>query len=212
MTQIKNIIFDLGGIFIDIDYNATREAFIKIGIVNIDELYQQDYVSILFEDLEIGAISENDFYDGLRKICKLPLTNQQIKAAWNKMLGNFWIDRLQFAEQLKEKFQVFLLSNTNSIHYKAFQKIFSHQYPTDNIENYFHQTYYSHEIGLRKPNTGSYLKIIQDQNLNITETLFIDDTLKNIEGAKLLGLTTLHLTNELIFEKELIKALKLQHQ
>lgn len=211
MTHIKNIIFDLGGIFIDIDYAATREAFINLGLTDIDKLYQQDFVSDLFENLEIGAISEDDFYDGLRKTSQLSLTNHQIETAWNKMLGSFWGKRLQLAKQLKENHQVFLLSNTNIIHYKAFQNVFSLQFPENSLESHFHQAYYSHQMGLRKPNAECYLKIIQDHQLNISETLFIDDTLKNIEGAKLIDLITFHFTNDLDFEEELHKLLNFQH-
>lgn len=193
MSVFKNIIFDLGGVFIDINYAATRNAFIDLGIKNFDELYQQDFVSTLFEDLEVGKISEKDFYDEFRIISNSNLKNNEIEKSWNAMLGKFWIERLEFVSSLKAHFNVFLLSNTNEIHQKCFEKMFEDEFPTKNLLNYFNQVYYSHEMGLRKPNADCYLKIIEEHHLKASETLFIDDTYKNIEGALRVELQILHL-------------------
>ncbi len=199
MTKIKNIIFDLGGVFININYSATRSEFIELGIKNFDELYQQDFVSTLFENLEIGKVCEIEFYNEFRNISNSNLTNEQIKKAWNAMLGKFWIDRLEFAKSLKENYKVYLLSNTNVIHSDAFISEFQSEYHDDDLDSYFHKTYYSHKIGLRKPHSNCFLKIVEENKLEATETLFIDDTLKNIEGAQKIGLKILHLKSEMSF-------------
>ena len=96
MSKIKNIIFDLGGVFLQVNYQKTEDAFVKLGITNFAEYYKQDFVSTLFEDLEIGSISPQEFYDGLRNIKQSSLTNQQIEIAWNAMQGNFLEERLSF--------------------------------------------------------------------------------------------------------------------
>lgn len=208
--SIKNIIFDLGGVLIKIDYNKTREAFINLGIKNFDEYYQQDYVSKLFEDLEIGKISSTDFYFEFRKITNSQLTNFQIAEAWNAMLGEFWIDRLNWLDDLKSNYGIFLFSNTNEIHYRAFIKLFENTMPNKSFSNYFIKDYYSHIMGERKPNEKSFKTILAQQNLISKETLFIDDTLKNIEGAKLCGLQTLHLLPNTDLKLAVIDCLSVQ--
>lgn len=208
MAKIRNIIFDLGGVFIEVDYAATRKAFIDLGIKNFDDLYRQDFVSTLFEDLEIGKISERDFYNQFRFILNSQLSNEQIKKTWNAMLGNFWMNRLEFAMVLKERYQVFLLSNTNEIHLKCFEKIFKQAYPTKIFSQYFHQVYYSHKMQLRKPNADCYLKILHEHHLLARETLFVDDTLINIQGAQKVALKTLHLKPHMNLIKSVSQFLK----
>lgn len=195
--MIKNIIFDLGGVFIKIHYEKTSQAFKDLGITNFDDFFKQDFSNDLFEKLEIGAISPNDFYNKFRELTSKNLSNQQIQAAWNAMLGSFWQDRLDWLEGISKQYNIYLFSNTNIIHYYAFMQ----QYHAENktrkpLNDYFIKAYYSQNIGLRKPTVASYNFIIKEQQLNPTETLFIDDTLKNIQGAALAGLQTLHLTED----------------
>lgn len=212
MSNIKNIIFDFGGVFIDIDYNATRKAFLNLGIKNFDNLFKQDYVSNLFEDLETGKINEQDFYFQFNSITKSQLTKEQIKRAWNAMLGNFWMERLEFAKTLKASYKVLLLSNTNEIHFKSFDKSFKKKFPTNNFSNYFHQVYYSHEVGMRKPNADCYLRILKDHQLSANETLFVDDTLKNIEGAQKVALQILHLKPHMDLTESVSRILKFPYE
>lgn len=190
-SKIKNIIFDLGGIFIKINYQKTEDAFVQLGIKNFNEFYKQDFVSSLFENIEVGAITPQQFYDGIRDIAKINLTNEQIESAWNAMLGDFWVDRLHWLNTIKNQYNIFLFSNTNEIHYKCFMKMYDGLQLPNTFSSYFIKDYYSHTLGLRKPTTESYNTILQEQNLVASETLFIDDTLKNIEGAKSVGLQTI---------------------
>ncbi|MFY8091705.1 MAG: HAD family hydrolase [Chitinophagaceae bacterium] len=195
--MIKNIIFDLGGVFIKIQYQKTSQAFKDLGITNFDDFFKQDFCNDLFEQLEVGKVNDIEFYTQFRALTNTNLTNHQIKDAWNAMLGSFWQDRLDWLEGISKRFNIFLFSNTNAIHYNAFMQ----QYHAENstrkpLNNYFIEAYYSQNIGLRKPTVASYQYIIDEQKINPNETLFIDDTLKNIEGAKLAGLQTLHLTED----------------
>ncbi len=193
MQAIKNIIFDLGGIFLDINYQLTKEAFINLGIKNFDDLFTQHHANDLFEDLETGKISEIEFYDLLRKEANINLSNDQIKTAWNALLGSFPLKRLQWLEVIKQKYNIYLFSNTNQIHYDAFMKIYEAETGKRDFNQHFIKAYYSQNMGLRKPYPESFLYIINEQNLLPVETLFIDDTIKNIEGAKSIGLQTIHL-------------------
>ena len=194
MKQVKNIIFDLGGIFLNIDYLKTEQAFIDLGVANFRELYNQHFASTLFEDLETGKISAASFYENFRKLGSINLADEQIRHAWNAMLLDFPVDRLYWLETMKNKYKIFLFSNTNQIHYDCFIEIANDVMGNkQNFNDYFIKAYYSHTLGLRKPYKESFIKILEEQNLVAAETLFIDDTLKNIEGAQLAGLQTIHL-------------------
>jgi len=188
MKKIKNIIFDLGGIFIELSYQKTEEAFVSLGVANFHELFTQHHSSPLFADLETGKISEFEFYDGFRQLLNIELTNQQIKDAWNAMLLNFHPERLSWLEEISKKYQTYLFSNTNIIHYNAVQKIFRENTGNSNFNDYFIKAYYSHELGLRKPDVEAFMEILKRENLVAEETLFVDDTPKNIEGAKQAGM------------------------
>ncbi len=193
MEQIKNIIFDLGGVFLNIDYPKTQIAFEKSGVVNFHDLFTQHHASPLFENLEIGKISAVEFYDEFRSLSKTNLSNEQIEIAWNAMLLDFPKERLDWLQKIKLKYNIFLFSNTNQIHYDAFMKIYRDNFQADNFNAHFIKAYYSQNIGLRKPYPESFEYILAEQQLDRSQTLFIDDTEKNIEGAKKVGLQTIHL-------------------
>lgn len=193
MSNIKNIIFDLGGVFMNLDYRKMEQSFIDLGITNFSELFTQHHSSPLFEDLETGKISNEEFYAGLRKIAQVNLSDSQIRDAWNAILLDFPAERIDWLVEIKKKYNIYLFSNTNQIHYDAFMEIFKSQTGKHDFNQYFIKAYYSQELGLRKPYKESYQKIIDEQKLIPAETLFIDDTLKNIEGAKQVGLQTFHL-------------------
>lgn len=191
MQKIKNIIFDLGGIFIDIHFSKTENAFKNLGVVNWSQFYTQSTASALFENLETGKINPEEFYEGFRKESGVALTDEQIKNAWNAMLGTFPLERLQWLKGVKKRYNIYLYSNTNLIHYIAFQKIFKECTGEQNFDDYFITAHYSHDLGVRKPYPESFLQLLEIENLNPDETLFIDDTAKNIEGAKQAGLQTI---------------------
>src|SRR6185437_709528 len=111
MQNIENIIFDLGGVLLDIDYNLTRAAFEKLGVTNFDDMYSQANADKLFQKLETGSIDEEEFYTQLNNSTGMNLSTEEIKEAWNAMLLTFREDSLKFLEQLKGKYKIFLLSN-----------------------------------------------------------------------------------------------------
>ena len=190
MEKIKNIIFDLGGIFIDIHFSKTESAFSELGVANWSQFYSQHTASDLFEKLETGKITPEEFYEGFRKESGVGLTDMQIQTAWNAMLGTFSAERLEWLQEIGKRYNVYLFSNTNLIHYIAFNKIFKQTIGGQDFDAYFIKAHYSHELGLRKPYPESFSKLLQIEKLNASKTLFIDDTAKNIEGAKLAGLQT----------------------
>jgi len=192
---IKNIIFDFGGVFLNVDYAKTRQAFIDAGVVNFDDFYQQSHISPLFTQLEKGLIEPSVFYSSLRRQANTQLTDEQIETAWDAMLGTFRESSVKFLQQLQDKYKLYLLSNANAIHYEAFMQTYKDQFGKNDFESMFEGAYFSHLVHLQKPHADSYNYILEKHKLDASETLFVDDTFKNIEGAKAVGLQTLFLEN-----------------
>ncbi len=195
MQNIKAIIFDLGGVLLNIDFKKVSNAFKALGVDTFDEMYSQSEVNMLFENLEVGKISEKEFCLGINKHSGKSILAGDVTTAWNSILLDYRKESLAFLKILKKKYKLFLLSNTNSIHQEAFNKIFETSIGQGSFNSLFDKAYYSHEIGLRKPDAAAYLYVLSENNLLPHEVLFIDDTLKNIEGAKAVGLTTVFLSD-----------------
>ncbi|WP_295125945.1 HAD family phosphatase [uncultured Chitinophaga sp.] len=193
MEGIKHIIFDLGGVILNIDYMLTEQAFIDLGVKNFRELYSQFHANALFEDLETGGISNDDFLHELQKAAPDGVTIEQIVTAWNAMLLDFPVARLQVLQQLQNYYDTFLLSNTNAIHQSAFNAILFQSRGLPSLDLFFNKSYYSHKIGYRKPEKEAYQIILDENKLDPAATLFIDDTLPNITAAQELGIKTIHL-------------------
>ena len=190
MQKIESIVFDLGGVILNIDYNLTRTAFEKAGVPNFDEMYSQTDADDLFRNLETGKISEAFFYTEINKRTGLCLSRTEIQQAWNAMLLTFREKSLQFLQVLKPKYKLFLLSNTNHIHLKEFNKIYLEKEREFAFETFFDKAYYSCEIGLRKPNADIYELVLKENKLVPGNTLFVDDSIQNVESAGLLGMHT----------------------
>ena len=204
MKKIKNIIFDLGGVLLNINYHKTADAFKRLGVHQFDELYSQANANHLFEALETGEIAEENFYQSILPYCSPNTTTGQVTSAWNAMLLDFRQESLNVLEFLKDKYNLFLLSNTNSIHLAAFNQTLRKETGKTSLDGYFIKSYYSHVIQLRKPYVATYQWVLNDGNMIAAETLFIDDSIKNIEGAKEAGIKThLLLTTESIGDLKL---------
>lgn len=189
----KNIIFDLGGVLLDLDFQKTVVAFKDLGIDNFDEMFSQFKADELFEKLETGKISEADFYSAIKKRARHTIANEEIDQAWNAIILHFRTESLAFLEKLSGNYKLFLLSNTNRIHLKYFQKLFTSETGKPSLDGYFIKAWYSSEVGLRKPGAEIFEFVLQQENLKAAETLFIDDTLLNIQTAQKLGFKTHHL-------------------
>jgi glucose-1-phosphatase len=187
-TMIRNIIFDYGGVIIDVDYNKTKLEFEKLGVNNFDEQFSQMKQSPLFDLLEKGKISEHDFREEIRKQTGMPLTDEQIDAAWNAMLDGIREEKIHFLQHLYADYNTFLLSNTNFIHLKAITKYLLRTYGRVNLDSIFNNVYYSCSLGMRKPEAAIFRKVIEANSLKPHETLFIDDSPQHVEGARNAGL------------------------
>ncbi|SEW13062.1 HAD family hydrolase [Chitinophaga arvensicola] len=193
MQGIKNIIFDLGGVILNINYQLTSEAFVGLGVKHFNELYTQFHGSSLFNGLETGHVSTEEFLAEMQRHVPEGVTGEQITGAWNAMLLDFPLQRLQLLQQLRQHYNLYLLSNTNAIHLAEFNRLLQESRGIPSLGEFFDKAYYSHLMGCRKPDAECYQMVLDENGLLAEETLFIDDTLPNIEGAKAVGLQTIHL-------------------
>lgn len=188
------VIFDLGGVLINLDYQKTIRSFQELGVSNFEEMYSQASQTNLFNDFETGKISAQRFVNALLDFVPAGTSPNKIVQAWNSMILDVPEDRLTLLQQLQKKLPVFLLSNTNSLHVPIVKREWAKATALP-MEAYFNKIYFSHEIYLRKPNKEIFDFVCLEQQLEKSSTLFIDDTLQHIEGARLAGLQTFHLTN-----------------
>ncbi len=195
LEGIKNIIFDLGGVILNIDYQLTVEAFKKLGIDDFEEIFSQYKQSTLSDDFETGRITELEFYEGIKTISGKDFTFEEYKNAWNALLLDLPKERINILKKLSKKYRLFLFSNTNETHYKEFVTKVESDFNT-----IFEKTYYSHQFGKRKPDPDSFLSILKENNLIIEETLFVDDSIQHIESTNLLGIRTLLIQEKPITE------------
>lgn len=200
ITGIKHIIFDLGGVLLNIDYSLTEQSFIALGIENFPQLYSQLKQTSLFDDFETGKIDIEYFISELAKISGQDLQHHQLTSAWNAMLLDFPLRRLQILQQLRLHHDLILLSNTNEIHEAAFNKILMDSHSIPNIGVFFDKVYLSHRVGMRKPDTEIFQRILDDTGFKPEHTLFIDDSPQHIEGAKKLGIQTIYLEKGMTIE------------
>ncbi|MCM5663786.1 HAD family hydrolase [Galbibacter mesophilus] len=202
---IKNIIFDFGDVFIDLDKPATTSAILE----KYPDFILTEEMIRLNENYEIGAITSLDFINGYQQF--LPKeTTESIEKIWNSIILNFPPHRMEFIEKLAKEnnFRLFLLSNTNALHIEqVIKNISKDRY--DRFKNCFEKFYLSHEINLRKPNADIFEFVLNENNLKAEETLFVDDTAEHIATARKLGLHTWNLTPENedvteLFQKDLL--------
>ncbi|TKG93408.1 HAD family phosphatase [Puteibacter caeruleilacunae] len=201
-SKIKNIIFDLGGVLIDIDFFDPFKQFEQLGWreeVNFDQLIQHDN----FKDFEIGKISAAQFRDFVRSLIKVQINDDDINRIWNSMLKTFRKEAIHTIKSIQNNYNLFLYSNTNEIHQIHFENRFIDEFGYS-LHDLFNQVYYSHEIRQRKPASEGFHQILNENGLNAQETLFLDDLRENLSAAEKLGIQTNLVTPEYGVDKILL--------
>ena len=194
--HVDAIIFDLGGVILNIDYQLPVKAFRKLGIEDFSTHFSQAAQSNLLDDYETGQISSQDFIDAVRGFVKPEVTNDQIVDAWNSILLDLPEQRLFTLEKAAENHRIFLLSNTNDLHIESFNRYLLDEFQLPSLEPFFEQLYLSYEVGLRKPDQRIFEYVLQDAGLDPQNTLFIDDSIQHIQSANELGILTHHLVKD----------------
>lgn len=185
----KNIIFDFGGVLVDLDRQAVFDAFSRLGVQHVESWsrFNRDP----FVALELGTCTEFDFYRQLRELAGLnpDVTDTQIADAWNSMLVRIPERRLEALLRLRRRYRVFLLSNTNSIHWEYSEQ---HLFPVRGLsaKDFFDHIYLSYELHLQKPDAAIFRTVLDREQLIPSETIFIDDLEANCAAARNLGLHT----------------------
>ncbi len=193
LRPIKNIIFDLGGVIINLAIQKSVDALRLLSKQQQAIDFTQQAQSELFDLYETGQITSEAFRQGLRETYAIEGEDSALDEAWNAMLLDIPAERIQLLQKLGKQYRLFLLSNTNAIHVERFNKTVQEVAGLPSLDSLFEKTYYSHLVGLRKPSAAVFEHILNQNNLKAAETLFIDDSLQHIEGARKLGLQTLHL-------------------
>lgn len=194
MDTIRNIIFDLGGVLYNIDPALTTKALqCSLGMEGLGGFFSKAAKNNLFERFEKGEISEDAFREEIRHLSGLQVSNQQIDQGWNAMLLDMPAHHIELLEGLKGHYRLFLLSNTNAIHYPFFQRYMHNAFGFDSLDQIFEKTYLSHKVGMRKPHGQVFELIINENALVPEETLFIDDTHEHVVGARGAGLKAIWL-------------------
>jgi epoxide hydrolase-like predicted phosphatase len=189
-NKYKNIIFDLGGVLLNIDYTLAVKAFSKLGLAGFDSFFSQAQQKQLFDLYEKGQISSPDFRNEIKTHCKNSITDQAINEAWNAMLLDLPQERLHLLKQFQQTHRTFLLSNTNEIHIDTFNIYLQKSFDIADLSGHFEKAYLSYKVGMRKPDAEIFEMVLSENKLNPKETLFIDDSIQHIEGAKLQGIQT----------------------
>lgn len=201
LKNVRHIIFDLGGVLLNIDYRRTIKAFEDLGFENFDATYSQAAQNSLFDDLETGKITGTEFITSIQALSEKSLTTEQITSAWNSLILDFPLRRLQLLQQLRLYHDLFLLSNTNEIHEPAFNKVLSDSHGMPNVGVFFDKVYLSHRVGLRKPDKAIFELVLNENGLKAEHTLFIDDSPQHIETANSLGIQTIYLEKGMTIEE-----------
>jgi putative hydrolase of the HAD superfamily len=194
ISEIDAIIFDLGGVILNLDYQRTIDAFSSVCGKPIGEQYSQAKQAPVFDAIETGEISPEEFREQVAVLFGLSSASaSEIDSCWNAMLLDLPKERLSLLKELSAKKRLFLFSNTNAIHKASFDAAIKQQHGLKTLDGFFEKAYYSHILGMRKPNVKAFQYIIEENGLEASKTLFIDDSGQHIEGATKAGLQTYHL-------------------
>ena len=195
MKPIKNIIFDYGNVIFLLDFKKLEQSWSAIDIDDPENFFSHSNQNHIFDAFDRGELSAEEFRVLVRKSSRnSELTDEAIDAAWNSLLIGVDKGTHELLAELNKKYRTFLLSNINPIHFEYVMNYLKSDFGFDGNDHLFEKTYYSHLIGMRKPSAEIFHKVLAENNLKAEETLFIDDSPKNIDMAKALGINTFLMT------------------
>lgn len=188
-SKTENIIFDLGGVIINLNIDNTFLKFSQIFKKDIKpEIFSDHEKYAFFRDFEVGKITDVEFRGFIKDLADFPIEDQLIDEAWNAMLMDIPSDRIKWIFEATRKYNCVVLSNTNSIHVKYFEEFFNKTTPYSHPKDIFQKLYYSHEIGERKPNYPAFEYVLNDAGFDPKKTVLFDDLKENLGAAAKLGI------------------------
>ena len=195
--SIKNIIFDFGGVICDLEIGRSVEKFKAFGPPKAEfsgnKEEQDRQFELLVETYETGLITSQQFRETIRNHYSLPPSDQAIDNAWNALLAGIPEPRIRLLENLRETYRIFLLSNSNEIHYQCYREDLQKQYGYRDFDEIFEKAYFSYIMHLRKPDPAIFEFVLKENKLDPAATLFIDDTPVHIDAARKLGINAYNL-------------------
>lgn len=193
-TQIKNIVFDLGNVIIDIDVPQAAQSFAQLSGQKPEDVVEMFGTAGLFGQFETGKLDADGFRAYVRDLLKNPdWEDAVVDTAWNSLLLDIPPERIEMIQKLSENYRLFLLSNTSSIHIEAVNRILEKATGVARLDDLFEKLFLSYEMGLMKPDPAIYEQVLQEAGLEASETLFLDDNENNIVAARALGIQTFHI-------------------
>ena len=196
MNGIKNILFDLGGVLMNIDFKRTFDAFEVIGFRGAGEAFQDPEINRLCMEFETGVYCSIEMRRKFREMTGFKCTDEQFDKAWNALLIDFPPERIRRVEEVAKKYKTYLLSNTNPIHARYFNAELNKHFGYESLDHLLDKAWYSHNLGLRKPDGRIFERVLKVSKLNASETLFLDDSLINVRAAESLGIQAKLITEE----------------
>jgi putative hydrolase of the HAD superfamily len=197
LSRFKIIIFDLGEVIIDLNPKAVIDGFVEhFSSVRLDSMTLRELIvqSPELYQFEVGAISEEEFVTSIAKKIGRPLPVEVFRAIWNKMLLPVAAEKINLLEKLSASHRIFFLSNTNLTHQLEFDRMFADHTGSSQLEDLVEKAYYSHRVGMRKPEERIYKHVLEDLSVEKPEeVIFVDDREENTRSAEQLGIETLHL-------------------
>ncbi len=188
--NIETIIFDFGGVVIDIDPQITVKKLQELGFEDVSKFQSSEFIDDIVRKFERGIFTPEMFRERIRAFLELDITDQQIDDAWNALIYDIPAERIEILEQVKKNYKMLLLSNSNEIHYDLYVRDLQLRFGYREFDELFHKAYFSFDTHLSKPDSEAYEFIMYQHDLNPAKTLFIDDNEENIKTAKRLGLKT----------------------
>lgn len=191
-VNFKNILFDLGGVILDINIQATLKRFYELGFPPELLQYPESMQTDVFFKYQTGKLDTEEFRNEIRRSTCVEMGDEEFDEAWNAMLVGIPRERTRLLKVLSKRYKLYMLSNTSEMHVKVFEKMYF-DVAGESMHDVFEKIYYSHEIGLHKPDREAWEYVIKDAAILPEETLFLDDTIYNIKASKELGFQAIHI-------------------
>jgi len=196
VSTIKNIVFDLGGVLMNIDFKRTFDAFEIIGFRGAEQAFQDPDINRLCMDFETGVYCSIEMRRKFREMTGFKCTDIQFDKAWNALLIDFPPERISRVQELAKKYKTYLLSNTNPIHAKHFNEELKRHFGIESMDHLLDKAWYSHNLGFRKPDERIFHRVLKASRLEAGETLFLDDSEINVRVAESVGMHAVHITED----------------
>jgi putative hydrolase of the HAD superfamily len=189
--KFKAVIFDFGNVIINIEFQRIYQTFAKFTAKSPEYIEKKITENQIFKRYETGQFSDEEFREVIRQTLGFPLSDFEVDTAWNAILLDIPAERIELIKKIRQKYPVYLLSNTNNIHIQASNTYLKKAHGISNLDVLFDNLFLSYEMAMWKPDVEIYHSVLKKINMQPNEVIFFDDNLHNIESAKKIGMQTI---------------------